>query len=117
MPVALMLWAAVLAQKVPRPVEVLSFKAEPVVHLYQVTGKYIQFDGDGPRPPKIERYVEVHGELPPSIILPQVPTVFRIGDSESARAFIRKFIWPCKGPLPAEVLESLNENGVLPPHS
>jgi len=57
------------------------------------------------------------GELPPSIILPCIPTVFRIGNSDSARACIRKFKWSGKGLIPAEVLEYLNENGTLPPHT
>jgi Helicase associated domain len=90
----------------------------PEEHLYLVSGEYIQYGGVGPRPAKLEKYVRLHGgELPPSIVLPKVPTVFRIGNTDLARVFVRKFKWSGKGPIPADVLEYLNENGVLPPHS
>jgi len=87
-------------------------------HLYKVTGEYIQYNGSGPRPPKLEKYIQRHGgDFPSSIILPRSPLVFRIGGSDSIAAFVRKIKWPGKGPLPADVLEYLNENGTLPPHS
>jgi len=87
-------------------------------HLYQVTGEYVQYNGSGPRPPKLEKYIQLHkGEFPPSIILPKTPLVFRFGSSDSAPAFVRKIKWSGKGPIPEDVLEYLNENGALPPHS
>ena len=93
---------------------------EPVVeeHLYQVSGEYIQYNGQGARPAKLEKYIQLHdGEFPPCIILPRHPVVFRIGSSDSALTMVRKFAWPGKGAIPADVLEYLNENGALPPHS
>jgi len=95
-------------------------KAEPgsEEHLYLVTGEYIQYGGSGPRPAKLEKYIQLHGgELPPSIILPCKPTVFRHGNPDLARVPVRKIKWSGKGPIPAEVLEYLNENGALPAHS
>ena len=99
------------------PLPVTEVEVGPEEHLYLVCGEYIQYGGTGPRPVKLEKYIKLHGgELPPCIILPAVPTVFRIGNSETARAFVRKYKWSGKGAIPAEVLEYLNENGVLPPH-
>lgn len=94
--------------------------AEPVAEerLYQVTGEYIQYNGTGPLPAKLERYIKLHnGEFPPCIILPVTPLVFRIGSSDTTPSFVRKFKWPGKGALPEDVMEYLNENGALPPHS
>ena len=107
---------AVERKSVPTPVKVA--ESEPEEHLYLISGEYIQYGGTGPRPEKLEKYIRLHGgELPPSIILPCIPTVFKIGNSDSARAFVRKFKWSGKRPIPADVLEYLNENGALPPHS
>ena len=90
----------------------------PEEHLYQVSGAYIQYNGTGPRPAKLEKYIQLHnGELPPCIILPRRPQVFRVGSSDTSPAFVRTIKWPGKGLLPEEVLEYLNENGALPPHS
>jgi len=109
--------AVVLERKaMPTPVK----KAEPrsEEHLYLIAGEYIQYNGTGPRPPMLDRYIQIHGgELPPSIILPQGPLVFRLGNGDSARLLARKIKWSGKGLIPAEVLEYLNENGVLPPYS
>jgi len=93
----------------------LGFDSEE--HLYRVTGEYVQYNGTGPRPEKLEKYIHLNGgELPPCIFLPRSPLVFQIGISDSDRMFVRKIKWPGKGPIPEEVLESLNENGALPPH-
>lgn len=86
--------------------------------LYQVSGEYIQYNGKGDKPAKLEKYMALHGgEFPPCITLPPTPVVFRLGSSEAAPAFVQKIRWPGQGPLPADVLEYLNENGALPPHS
>jgi len=99
---------------VPEPVKAVG----PEEHLYLVSGEYIQYGGTGPRPAKLEKYVQFQGgELPPSIILPCKPTVFRIGNTDSAYVPVQKIKWSGKGPIPEDVLEYLNENGVLPPHS
>lgn len=95
-------------------------EAQPEIeeHLYQVSGEYIQYNGIGTRPPKLEKYIQLHGgEFPPCIILPRCALVFRLGSSDSTPAFLRKIKWSGQGPLPEDVLEYLNENGALPPHS
>ena len=90
----------------------------PEEHLYLVSGEYIQYNGTGPRPAKLERYIQRHGgELPPSITLPRCSLVFRLGTSDSIRVPVRKIKWRGNGPIPADVLEYLNENGALPTHS
>ena len=63
------------------------------------------------------KYWKVACESIPQGILPRSPLVFKIGNSDSTPAFVRKIKWPGKGPLPEDVLEYLNENGVLPPHT
>jgi hypothetical protein len=103
--------------------KVVPKKIEPVVpeiheHLYQVSGEYIQYNGQGGLPPKLAKYIQLHdGGYPPCIILPSHPLVFRIGSNDSTLTVARKLVWPGKGPIPAEVLEFLNENGALPPHN
>jgi hypothetical protein len=85
--------------------------------LYQVCGEYVQYNGLGAIPPKLDKYIQMHGgEFPPCIILPGTPLVFRMGSPDSTVSVMRKIPWPGKGPLPEEVLEYLNENGALPPH-
>lgn len=100
----------------PPPAPVVEAKVEE--RLYQVTGEYIQFNGIGTPPPRLQKYIQLHnGEFPPCIILPTSPLVFRIGSSETTPSFVRKFKWEGRGPLPPDVMEYLNENGALPPHS
>ena len=103
--------------KAPRPVTMITPEPIPEEHLYQVTGTYIQHNGTTPLPAKLARYVELHGELPPSIVLPCRPHVFTMGSRDSKLSTMRKIRWSGKGPLPAEVSEYLNENGVLPAHN
>ena len=70
----------------------------PEEHLYLVCGEYIQYGGSGPCPAKLEKYIKLHdGELPPCIILPCTPTVFRPGNPDSARVPVRKIKWSGKG--------------------
>jgi hypothetical protein len=98
---------------------VASVKVEPKnpERLYQVCGEYIQYNGLGPIPPKLDKYIQMHGGAFPScIILQGTPLVFRIGSPDSTTSVMRKILWSGKGPLPEEVLEYLNENGALPPH-
>ncbi len=77
--------------------------------------RYVQYDGVGPMPVEMEEYITSHsGEHPPYILLPRGPTEFRIGGDLTVRA--RRYRWPGKGPLPAEVIDYVNENGALPPH-
>jgi hypothetical protein len=85
--------------------------------LYQVCGEYVQFNGTGPLPQKLEKYLQMHdGVMPPCIILPASPLVFRMGNPDSVTTIMRKITWSGRGPLPDDVLEYLNENGALPPH-
>ena len=84
--------------------------------LYHVgIGDYVQYNGDGQTPGKLAKYLTQHrGEYPPYIPLPDGPTEFRIDEDLSCPG--RKYVWGGEGPLPAEVREFVNENGVLPPH-
>jgi hypothetical protein len=91
-------------------------KGEPVPEerLYHVgVGVYVQHNGVGKPPARIERYVKEHGELPPYIPLPALPTEFRLGGDLVVTP--KRLTWPGKGPLPADVLDFVCENGVLPP--
>lgn len=97
----------------PAPVR-LAPRAE--AHLYQVGGVYLQYDGTGPRPAKLEQYMQRHGEMPPSIVLAREPAVFRIEHWDSGCLFTSRYTWSGQGPIPDEVLAYLNENGTLPPH-
>jgi len=106
------------AKRKGEPLPVTEVEVGPEEHLYLVCGEYIQYGGSGPRPAKLEKYIKLHGgELPPCIILPCTPTVFRLGNPDSTLVPVRKLKWIGKGPIPEEVLEYLNENGALPPHS
>jgi hypothetical protein len=84
--------------------------------LYHVgIGVYVQHNGADPMPAKLERYLaQHHSEYPPYIPLPEGSTEFRIGEDLVGPA--RRYVWPGEGPLPEEVREFVNENGVLPPH-
>jgi hypothetical protein len=84
--------------------------------LYHVgINQYVQHDGAGPMPLAMEEYLASHsGEYPSHIPLPRGPTEFRIGGDLAVRA--RRYRWSGKGPLPADVIEYVNENGALPPH-
>ena len=106
---------AAKSKAAPEPVK--SDEAKVEERLYQVCGEYIQYNGTGPLPPKLEKYIQFHrGEYPPCILLPKTPLMFRIGSSDSTTSVMRKLRWPGTGPLPEDVLEYLNENGALPPH-
>lgn len=81
--------------------------------LYHVVSEYIQYNGNGPVPERLAKFMRQRGEgFPPYIPLPSRPLIFKMnGDAGSV---IHK--WSGKGPLPEDVLNYLNENGVLPPH-
>ncbi len=100
---------------VSAPVKVVA--QPPEERLYQVCGEYIQYNGTGPLPVKLEKFIASHnGDFPPCILLPRHPLTFRIGNGDSVVSIMRKYEWPGKGPLPDDILEYLNENGALPPH-
>ncbi|MEI6562902.1 MAG: helicase associated domain-containing protein [bacterium] len=101
-----------------KPTPAVAVSAEPIQEerLYQVSGSYIQYNGSGDVPPKLAKYIQLHnGDFPPCIILPCTPMTFRLGSSDSS-IIAPKVKWSGKGKLPDDVLEYLNENGVLPPH-
>jgi hypothetical protein len=82
--------------------------------LYHVVSEYIQYNGVGPLPAKLEKYIQQRGGVyPPYIPLPNRPLVFRMNGEHGGG---RKIEWGGKGLLPADVRDYLNENGVLPPH-
>jgi hypothetical protein len=84
--------------------------------LYHVgIGVYVQYNGVGSKPAKLEKYLAQHdGEYPAYIPLPEGAIEFRIGEDLISPG--RRFVWGGKGPLPEEVCEFVCENGVLPPH-
>lgn len=89
----------------------------PEERLYQISGEYVQYNGSGECPAKLAKHIQLHsGEYPSCIILPRTPLVFRLGGSDSAGIPPLKVKWSGVGRLPEDVLEYLNENGVLPPH-
>ena len=81
--------------------------------LYHVVSEYIQYNGVGPLPTRLEKFMKMRGgDFPPYIPLPGRPLVFKMnGDAGNF-----KVKWAGKGPLPEDVRIYLNENGVLPPH-
>jgi hypothetical protein len=82
--------------------------------LYHVISEYIQHNGVDPLPEKLVSFIKKRGgEFPSYIPLPNRPLLFRMGGDHSQGAKIR---WVGRGPLPEEVRDYLNENGVLPPH-
>ena len=84
--------------------------------LYHVgVGIYVQYNGVGKVPAKIDKYVRDHnGEYPPYIPLPTRATEFRVGGDLVVAS--KRLGWAGKGPLPEEVLDYVCENGVLPSH-
>ncbi|MCX7591253.1 MAG: helicase associated domain-containing protein [Kiritimatiellae bacterium] len=90
-------------------------KVKPVVEekLYWLgNDTYIQYNGRGPQPAALRKYVAEHqGELPPFIPLPGGKTTFFLGN-----AFVssKKVVWKGRGPLPKEVVSFVRQNGALP---
>jgi len=84
--------------------------------LYHVEpGLYVQHNGKGPKPRELIRYEQSHGgDLPPYIPLPTQRTIFYLGDAFARKP--RTVTWRGHGRLPKEVIEYVNENGVLPVH-
>lgn len=82
--------------------------------LYHIAGEYIQYNGTGPRPPRLEKCVQQRGgEFPPYIPLPHRPLFFKV-HGENGREL--KVKWSGRGALPEDVRHYLNEHGALPPH-
>lgn len=116
-------WALYGKQKTSRPVIGKVETASPAVlppmaeeRLYQLCGEYVQYDGLGPLPTKLDKYIQQHrGEFPPYIPLPRGPLTFIIQDEMSAKG--RRLKWTGQGPIPELVREFINENGILPQHS
>jgi hypothetical protein len=79
-------------------------------------GEYVQYGGKGRKPERLLKYMAAHrNQLPPYIPLPAGSTVFLLGDSAVKKP--RRVPWRGCGRLSREVLEYVNENGVLPPHA
>jgi len=76
-------------------------------------GAYVQFNGLGSPPDSLRRYLAQRGEMPPYIPLPRWPLEFNVGEGFG----VRKLAWPGNGPLPADVLTYVQENGCLPRHN
>ena len=95
--------------------------AEPEQRLYFVSsGVYVQYGGKGKKPKELERYIEAHGgEFPPYFPLTKKATHFYVGSLFLGENYTeqRKIYWDGKGPLPAEILEYVKENGTIPRHT
>ena len=88
--------------------------AQAEERLYHVAGEYIQYNGIGPMPQRVEKWIAQRGgEHPPYIPLPGRRHVFKM-HAENGRDI--KVEWKGSGPLPDDVRDYLNENGALPPH-
>ena len=79
-------------------------------------GLYVQHDGKSPAPKDLVQYSRTRGgNLPPYILLPTTRTVFTLGEPGARRQ--RRVTWKGAGRLHRDILDYVNENGVLPPHS
>ena len=77
-------------------------------------GGYVQYGGYGTMPAALKSYLaRSDNEWPPYIPLPRHPTSYVLRNEGSSR--MAKVEWKGRGPLPAEILDYLNENGSLPP--
>lgn len=74
---------------------------------------YVQYDGVREMPTKLRHYLACHDDWPPYIPLPTEPTRFLLWIDGSAKS--RRIKWKGHGPLPADILAYVNENGCLPP--
>lgn len=82
---------------------------------HAAAGVYVQYNGRGALPQGLERYMSRNrGQYPSYIPLPHGPVRFLL-PSDGDRT-VRKLLWSGKGPVPADVLEFVNENGALPTH-
>jgi len=82
--------------------------------LYHIAGEYIQYNGNGPIPQRLEKWIQQRGgECPPYIPLPRRSLVFKL-HWENGRDI--RTSWGGSGALPQEVRDYLNEHGALPPH-
>ena len=87
---------------------------QPEERLYHVRADgYVQYNGGSELPPKLSRYLARHRHWPPYIPLPTSKTRFVIKTTGCWK--VRRVYWRGCGPLPAEILAHVNENGCLPP--
>jgi len=76
---------------------------------------YVQHNGTGEMPAKLRRYLNYHDDWPPYIPLPTERTRYLLGGYGVAKA--RRIEWKGRGPLPADIIQYVNENGCLPPQA
>jgi len=83
--------------------------------LYRIAfNKYIQHCSPDPEPQELLNYSTNHGgDLPPCILLPVGPTEFHLG-ADLLHWVARQ--WSGTGPIPADVMRYVVDNGCLPPH-
>lgn len=99
--------------KAPKAVVMAERAPDVEERLYHTVSEYIQYNGIGPLPARLEKFIQQRGgEFPPYIPLPKRPLVFRMNGG-AGNAMVK---WPGQGPLPEDVRNYLNDNGVLPPH-
>lgn len=76
---------------------------------------YVQYGDTGELPDKLRRYLARHSDWPPYIPLPAVRTRYVLGGYGGAKP--RRIEWKGRGPLHAEIMAHVNENGCLPPQA
>ena len=76
---------------------------------------YVQYDGTGELPVKLQRYLACHDDWPPHISVPTALTRFVLWIDGSSKA--RRVAWKGRGPLPADIIQYVKENGCLPPQA
>ena len=100
----------------PPTVEVASSPEPAEERLYHIgIDGYVQYDGVREIPAKLRHYLACHDDWPPYIPLPTEPTRFLLGLEGSMK--VRRITWNGHGPLPADIIQYVNENGSLPPQA
>jgi len=97
-------------EKSPKPI----VKAPPEERLYHIGADgYVQYDGVGEMPAELQRCLKRRDDWPPYIPLPAEPTRFMLGGHSGTK--VSRIAWKGHGPLPADIIQYVKENGCLPP--
>ena len=84
-------------------------ETSPIHKLFRISSThFVQYDGSARLPKEVYAYARNHnGEYPAYIPLRAVVTEFDLGGPKAV-------VWHGHGPLPAEVMQYVCENGTLP---
>lgn len=80
--------------------------------LYKVRDDFVQYNGEGPLPTAISKYVENFGEMPSYLQLPNGPVKFEWQEEVWAKKQWCR--WSGVGKVPSKLLEYVKTNGRLP---